>query len=59
MLILETDVRMTKDGVLLTCHDENFHRLCGIDQLCLDTVYDDLPTFQDNMPLHFSKSQHF
>ena len=28
--MIETDVRITRDGVIIVCHDDNFHRLCGL-----------------------------
>lgn len=58
--MLETDVRFTKDGVIIVCHDDNFHRLCGGeagDQLASETLYKDLPLFKDRLPIHFSKGQ--
>ena len=60
--MLETDVRMTKDGVILVCHDDNFHRLCGAsstagDNLVRDTHSSELPLFKDELYMHFSKGQ--
>lgn len=33
---LETDVRLTKDGVVIVCHDEDFSRLCGVEKQVRD-----------------------
>jgi glycerophosphoryl diester phosphodiesterase len=60
--MIETDVRYTKDGVIVVCHDDNFHRLSGAnstarDQLVRETNLADLPRFRDRIPIHFSKSQ--
>ncbi len=60
--MLETDVRMTKDGVIIVCHDDNFHRLCGVqagDALVRETNLQDLPPFSDRLVMHFSKSQRY
>jgi glycerophosphoryl diester phosphodiesterase len=60
--MLETDVRMTKDGVIIVCHDDNFHRLCGVqsgDSLVRETNLTDLPLFTDRLVMHFSKSQRY
>jgi glycerophosphoryl diester phosphodiesterase len=53
-------VRITKDGVIIVAHDDNFHRLCGLaagDKLVKDTDYKDLPRFKDQLSMHFSKNQ--
>eukprot|EP00347_Sterkiella_histriomuscorum_P017021 403350958 len=57
--ILETDVRLTKDGELLTFHDADFHRLSGQDNSVNDTHYEQMPQIQDQIPLHFSKNERF
>ena len=59
MMFLETDVRLTKDGYLLTFHDNDFYRLSGRDQVVKDTLYEDMPPIQDKVPLHFSKNEKF
>ena len=60
--MIETDVRMTSDGVIIVCHDDNFHRLCGLqagDALVSQTDFKDLPKFRSQMPMHFSKNQRY
>ena len=60
--MIETDVRMTKDGVIVVCHDDNFHRLCGTqagDSLVCDTNFKDLPPFNHQLVMHFSKGQKY
>ena len=52
---LETDVRITKDGVIIVCHDENFSRLCGDPRKVIDVNHNELPKFKKKMPMHFSK----
>ena len=37
--MIETDVRITKDGVVIVCHDDNFHRLTGLDKIVKDTHF--------------------
>ena len=57
--MIETDVRLTKDGHLLTCHDENFYRLTKIDMKVLECPFEELPSFSDTIPLHFSQDKHY
>jgi glycerophosphoryl diester phosphodiesterase len=52
---IETDVRITKDGHILVCHDEDFDRLCGDPRKVCDVNLADLPKFKSQMPMHFSK----
>ena len=59
MHVIETDVRLTKDGHLLTCHDQNFYRLTRQDRKVLECPFDELPSFSDVMPLHFSQDKHY
>ena len=40
---IETDVRCTKDGTVLVCHDPNFKRLGGKDALIVDTPLAEVP----------------
>ena len=49
------DVRVTKDGQLIVCHDEDLLRLCGDKRKVREVNYVDLPKFLKKMPLHFSK----
>lgn len=59
--IIETDVRITKDGKILICHDPTFDRLCQRSsmkekgQKVIETLSSELPIFKEDMPLHFSK----
>lgn len=46
---------MTKDGVIIVCHDDDFKRLCGVEKLVKDTNLADLPEFKKEMPMHFSR----
>ena len=52
---LEMDVRMTKDGQVIVCHDADLLRLCGDPRMVKDVNYGDLPKFLKKMPMHFSK----
>jgi len=52
--MLETDVRMTKDGVIIVCHDEDFSRVCGVNKRVRDVNFADLPKLRKEMPMHFS-----
>lgn len=54
-------MRMSKDGVIVVCHDENFHRLCGPgssadDKRPIELEYKEFPRFRDHLPIHFSKN---
>ena len=52
--IIETDVRSTKDGVVLVCHDPNFMRLTGIDKDIAETNYEDIPKrYQKSLQIEF------
>ena len=56
--IIETDVQITKDGVVIVCHDHEFYRLCKPQTIknarVRDTHSSELPQFKEHMPLHFS-----
>jgi glycerophosphoryl diester phosphodiesterase len=61
--IIETDVRITKDGEVIVCHDKNFERLCTPETIpsgnpdLIDLNWKDLknlPQFKQKMPLHFA-----
>jgi len=45
--MIETDVRITKDGVIIVAHDDGFTRLCGVDTLVKDTHSSELPPFKN------------
>ena len=49
------DVRLTKDGQVIVCHDADLLRLCGDARMVKDVNYCDLPKFLKKMPMHFSK----
>lgn len=49
-------MRITKDGVLLTFHDEDCFRLSGLDNKIIDLDFANLPLLGEKIPLHFSKS---
>jgi glycerophosphoryl diester phosphodiesterase len=51
---LETDVRITKDGRIIVCHDEDLQRLCGDPRKVVEVDFKDLPSFKKEMPMHFS-----
>lgn len=52
---LEFDVRVTKDNVILVCHDDDFDRLCGVKKRVRDVNVSELPKFKKEMPMHFSR----
>jgi len=54
--LLECDVHLTKDGVVLIAHDEDFKRLCGVDKKIADTPYEAIPLMKRTIGLHFSNS---
>ena len=54
-LFIETYVRITKDGQIIVCHDEDFSRLCGDSRKVCETNLADLPKFKLKMPMHFSR----
>jgi glycerophosphoryl diester phosphodiesterase len=43
---LETDVRITKDGHIIVCHDEDFKRLCGDPRKVKEVNLNELPNFK-------------
>ena len=53
--MLEMDVRITKDGQIIVCHDEDLLRLCNDPRKVKDVNFKDLPKFLPKMPMHFSK----
>lgn len=47
-------MRITKDGHMILCHDEDLQRLCGDSRKVREVNLKDLPKFKQNMPMHFS-----
>jgi glycerophosphoryl diester phosphodiesterase len=47
-VVIETDTRMTKDGVIAIAHDEDFKRLCGVDRKVKDTKSDEFPKMKSD-----------
>ena len=58
--MIECDVRLTKDGHIIVCHDDTFSRIClpsekiKPGQTVLQTNLADLPDFIDKMTISFS-----
>lgn len=58
--VIECDVKITKDGEIIVCHDDDFKRICKTESLpkenqtVLETNFADLPVFKDQMPITFS-----
>ncbi|CDW73210.1 glycerophosphodiester phosphodiesterase domain-containing protein 1 [Stylonychia lemnae] len=52
--LVETDVQMTKDGVLVAFHDDDLIRTCGVDKKISETDYADLPQLRSPIPIWFS-----
>ncbi|CDW71239.1 glycerophosphodiester phosphodiesterase domain-containing protein 1-like [Stylonychia lemnae] len=52
---LETDLRLTKDGILMTLHDDNFNRLSNVNKKVEEMNYKDQPKILDEIPMHFTK----
>ena len=44
--MIETDVRISRDGVIIVAHDEGCTRLCGVDKLIKDCDVSELPPFK-------------
>ncbi len=42
---IETDIQVTKDGVLVLFHDDTLNRVCGVDGSVRDYTFDQLQTF--------------
>ena len=50
-LAIELDVQLTKDGKIVTFHDYNLMRMCGVDAELSDFTYEQLQAFQlENTP---------
>ena len=60
MHVIETDVRMSKDGVVFICHDNDFTRLCTPESIPKDSVTigttdsNNFPKFKEEIPVEFS-----
>lgn len=56
--MIESDVRITKDGHIIVCHDDTFERICKqgpkAGRTVRETNFDDLPELADEMPICFS-----
>ena len=57
---IETDVRKTKDGVLVLFHDDTLDRVCGVSGRIDDMLYDELRQYrlagtEEHIPLFFQK----
>jgi glycerophosphoryl diester phosphodiesterase len=57
--VIETDVRITKDGKIILCHDKDFSRLCQNNSKVIDTLSSELPIFNDELPMHFSHDRKY
>lgn len=61
--MIETDVQMTKDGVIYVMHDATFDRLCDTTNRrnvkVLDTLSSDFPEFKDEIALEFSNGKSY
>ena len=57
--VIETDVRITKDGKILVCHDEKFDRLTKNKAKVIETLSTELPIFKEEMPMHFSNNSSY
>ena len=47
------DVMPTKDNQLVVHHDLDLQRTCEVMKEVKETMYEDLPRFRDEFPLHF------
>jgi glycerophosphoryl diester phosphodiesterase len=56
--LLECDVHLTKDGVVLVSHDQDYVRLCGVDKHIKDVNYADIPPMKRLFEVHFSNSEY-
>ena len=55
--LLEMDLQLTKDGVIVVCHDENLRRLCDQDVNISNLNYNELPEFAERITLdHFANT---
>ena len=55
---IETDVQVTKDGVLVLFHDDTLNRILGIDGSIKDYTYEELRTYNVKNGLLFDKIPH-
>ena len=55
--LLEMDLQMTKDDVIVVCHDVSLLRLCGVNVKVSDLNYNELPKFAQDIHLdHFDNT---
>lgn len=59
MNLIEGDLYKTKDDKLVMIHDNNLKRLCGNNLQIENLNYDDLPSFQKNILIHFSDDKYY
>lgn len=52
--MLELDLSITKDLEVIVIHDPSLERLCGVKKRVEQFNYDDLPSFSEEVPIHFS-----
>lgn len=55
--MFEMDVMPTKDNQLVVHHDLDLVRTCGVARVVKETMYEDLPRFRDEFPLHFGEEK--
>jgi len=53
--MIETDVWLSKDGVVIVSHDPDFKRLCGVDKNLDEVDTKEFPEFLDSWNMDFSK----
>ena len=46
--MMETDVLVTKDGIVVCVHDDDLERLTGVDASFSDYNFADLPPYQNS-----------
>ena len=53
--MLEIDVQETQDGVVVISHDNDMSRVTSSGNLISETLYEDLPLYNNNLPLQFDR----
>ncbi|KAG8188833.1 hypothetical protein JTE90_004645 [Oedothorax gibbosus] len=48
--MLEIDLHLTKDGKVVVSHDDNLHRVTGVNVKISDLCYKDLPLLKNDLP---------